>query len=103
MAEQSYDLLPESPASGVILAYALTRDGLVDKARALLESETKAGLLVGSNTMAAPAWTELGENDLALSALEWGFETRCTWLLLMINDPRIACLDCGPLKASIFT
>ena len=102
MAEQSYDLLPESPVSGAILAYALARDGLVDKARALLESETKAGLRVGSNTMASPAWTELGENGLALSALEWGFETRCTWLLPMLNDPRIDCLDCEPLKASIF-
>jgi DNA-binding winged helix-turn-helix (wHTH) protein len=102
MAEQSYDLLPESPASGAILAYTLARDGLVDKARALLESETKAGLPIGSNTMASPAWTELGENGIALSALEWGFETRCTWLLPMLNDPRIDCLDCEPLKASIF-
>lgn len=57
---------------------------------------------MGSNTMAAPAWTELGENGLAMAALESGFETRCTWLLPMLNDPRIDCLDCGPLKASIF-
>jgi tetratricopeptide (TPR) repeat protein len=102
MAEQSYDLLPESPASGAILAYALARDGIADRARALLESETKAGLLVGSNTLAALAWTELGEKGLALSALESGFETRCTWLLPMLHDPRLECLDCGPLKASIF-
>lgn len=102
MAEQSYDLLPESPASGAILAYALARDGIADRARALLESETKAGLLVGSNTLAALAWTELGEKGLALSALESGFETRCTWLLPMLHDPRLECLDCGPLKVSIF-
>lgn len=102
MAEQSFELLPESPVSGAILAYALARDGQVEKARALLESETKAGLPIGSNTMASPAWTELGENNLALTALESGFETRCPWLLPMLNDPRVACLDCEPLKAAIF-
>ena len=36
------------------------------------------------------------------SALESGFETRCTWLLPMLNDPRIGCLDCKPLKDTIF-
>jgi DNA-binding winged helix-turn-helix (wHTH) protein len=102
MAEQSYDLLPESPVAGAILAYTLAREGRVEKARALLESETKAGLPIGSNTMASPAWTELGENGLAMSALESGFETRCTWLLPMLNDPRIGCLDCKPLKDTIF-
>jgi len=102
MASRCFELLPESPVNGAILAYALARDGRLEKARTLLDSETRSGLPIGSNTVASPAWIELGENDLALAVLESGFATRCCWLLQMLNDPRIACLNCEPLKASIF-
>lgn len=102
MARRSYELLPESPVCGAILAYALVRDGCTKKARALLDSETRGGLSVGSNTMASPAWVELGENGLAMRALEWGFVNRCTWLLPMLGDPRIAALNSEPLRACIF-
>jgi len=102
MAKYSFELLPYSPVAGAILAYALARDGLLENAWTLLESETSDELPIGLNTMASPAWVELGENDLALAALESGFETRCTWLLPMLNDPRVACLNCEQLKASIF-
>lgn len=102
MAEQSFQLLPESPVSGAILAYALARAGRAEEAKALLESETTGGFLIGTNTMASPAWVELGENRLALAALESGFATRCTWLLTMLNDPRLDSLDCEPLRAAIY-
>jgi len=102
MAEQSFELLPESPVIGAIFAYTLARDGRTRKARALLESETKGGIRIGSTTMASPAWMELGEKASALAALHSGFATRCTWLLPMLNDPRIHSLDCEPMTAAIF-
>jgi len=102
MAEGGFKLLPESPVAGAILAYARARAGLVDEARALLEAETKRGSLIGSETMASPAWMELGETGCALTALESGFATRCTWLLQMLGDPRIEALDSEPLRAIIF-
>lgn len=103
MVKQSFEQLPDSPVTGAILAYALAREGLVDQARTLLESQTKTGIVIGSNTMAAHAWLELGEPGFALAALESGFATRCTWLLTMLNDPRFETLDCEPLKGAIYT
>jgi len=102
MAEQGFKQLPDSPVAGAILAYALAREGLVEKARALLEAETEGGSSIGSETMASPAWMELGETECALQALESGFATRCTWLLTMLGDPRLKALNCEPLKAIIF-
>lgn len=102
MAERGFELVPDSPVAGAILAYALARKGLVEQARALLEAETEGGSLIGTETMASPAWMELGETGRALMALESGFATRCTWLLPMLGDPRIEALDCEPLKAAIF-
>jgi len=102
MAERGFELLPESPVAGAILAYALAREGLVEKARALLEAETEGGSSIGSETMASPAWMELGETEYALKALESGFATRCTWLLTMLGDPRLKALNSEPLKAIIF-
>lgn len=102
MAERGFELLPDSPVAGSILAYALAREGLVEKARALLEAETEGGSSIGSETMASPAWMELGETEYALKALESGFATRCTWLLTMLGDPRLKALNSEPLKAIIF-
>ena len=102
LAEQSVELLPESPVAGALLAYALARRGLAEQARALLESQTRSGTPIGSNTMAAPAWMELGEPGCALAALESGFSTRCPWLPQMLGDPRLGALDIEPLKAAIY-
>jgi len=102
MAEQSFEMLPESPVAGAILAYTLARMGRTKKARALLESKTKGGIPIASNTMASPAWMELGEEASALAALHSGFATRCTWLLQMLNDPRLHSLDLEPMSAAIF-
>ena len=103
MAQQGFEQMPESPVSGAILAYALARAGAAKKARALLESKTKSGFLIGSNSLAGLAWLELGESAFALSALESGFATRCAWLLPMLNDPRIETLDCEQIKTAIYT
>jgi len=102
MAEQSVELLPESPVAGALLAYALARRGLAERARALLESQTRSGAPIGSNTMAAPAWLELDEAGSALAALESGFTARCTWLPQMLGDPRIGALNIEPLRAAIY-
>ena len=102
MAERSFELLPESPTCGAILACALARAGGAKKARALLESRTTGGLAIGTHTLASLAWVELGEDDLAFKALESGFATRCTWLLPVLNDPRLEGLDTHALKAAIF-
>ncbi len=102
MAERGFKLLPESPVAGAILAYAQAREGLLEKARALLEAETESGSLIGSQTMATLAWMELGETDCALMALKSGFATRCTWLLPLLDDPRIEALNSEPLRALIF-
>ncbi len=100
-AERSFELLPESPVAGAILAYALARARRTDEARALLGSTTKSGFLIGSNTMAAPAWMELGDASSAMSALEAGFAARCPWLLQMLRDPRLDALTREPLRAAI--
>ena len=101
MATRGYELLPESPVVGAILSYALARAGRADKARALLESRAKTGPRIGSNTMASAAWLELGENALAMTALESGFAIRCPWLLQMLNDPSFERLNCDPLKEAV--
>ena len=102
MAEKSLELLPESPVAGAVLACALARAGLAERARTLLESETRSGNWIGSNTMAAPAWLELGEAAAAFAALESGFANRCTWLPQMLSDPRIGALNVEPLRVAIF-
>ena len=102
MAEKSLELLPESPVAGAVLACALARAGLAERARTLLESETRSGDRIGSNTMAAPAWMELGEAGAAIAALESGFANRCTWLPQMLSDPRIGALNVEPLRVAIY-
>jgi len=102
MAELSVELLPESPLAAAILAYTLARNGRTKKARATLDAKTKGGIPIASHTMASPAWMELGEKASALAALHEGFATRCTWLLPMLNDPRLRSLDCEPMKSIIF-
>ena len=102
MARHSLQRLPESPVAGAVLAYAFARAGQAEEARALLESQTRSGDQIGSNTMAAPAWMELGDADSAFAALESGFASRCTWLPQMLNDPRLRALDCDALKAAIY-
>ena len=102
MAEQSFEMLPDSPVAGAVLAYALAREGLAEQARALLESQTSAGFVIGSNTMASVTWVELGENARALAALESGFATRCTWLLTVLNDPRCKAINCELLKKAVY-
>ncbi len=102
MAEKSSKLLPESPASGAILAYALARQGRERKARKVLETTTPGGFRVGSNTLAALAWTELGEDRSAVAALESGFATRCSWLLSTLQDPRLAIDQREPFQQAVF-
>ena len=102
MAEHSFELLPESPVVGAVLACALARAGLAERAGTLLESQTRSGDGIGSNTMAAPAWMELGEAGAALAALESGFASRCTWLPQMLSDPRIVALKIEPLGVAIY-
>ena len=102
MAERGFAQLPESPAAGAILAYALARDQDGEKARSVLASRTPAGLSIGAHTLASLAWLELREPELALSALEAGFAQRCTWLLPMLWDPRFEALDLEPLRKDVF-
>lgn len=103
MASRGFSLLRDSPVAGAILAYALARAGRTRKARGLLESQAKNGWRIGSNTIASTAWVELGENDLAIAALESGFSAHCPWLLTMLNNPRFEHLDCKPLKDAVAT
>lgn len=102
LAERSFELLPESPVCGAVVAYARARAGSTAKARSLLASRRNGGILIGANTMAAPAWVALGDCEAALAAIESGFANRCTWLLPMLHDPRLASLDLESFKRVIF-
>jgi predicted Zn-dependent protease len=98
----SYQLLPESPVAGSILAYAMARAQQHSEARALLESLAKVNTAGAPGAMACPAWLELGDSGRALEALEAGTALRCPWLPMILHDPRIELLRTEPLYKAIF-
>ena len=98
----SFQLLPESPVAGSILAYTMARAQQHREGRALLESlanENKEGSL---SAMACPAWLEVGDSERALTALEAAAAMRCPWLPMILHDPRIDLLRNEPLFKAIY-
>jgi DNA-binding winged helix-turn-helix (wHTH) protein len=95
-ARRCVERLPESPLAESILAYALAASGRQEPAGALLQSSAGETTAAGNHPFACWTWLELGDIQRALGALQKGFEKRCPWLTVLLNDPATAVLHREP-------